>query len=174
MRDMDRTLAHQVSQVHCAGASAVWRHTLDMSSLRASLLLPLPLSRWFAVAADRSPAPQCPDTINHPLNYLAASIAAGADGAGTISCGRREPYLYTFHHRQRLQASVTESSVALPPEQERAMRHHRFFTLASGDRIVRPPDVIKCASNECAIKEANTATRAAETLGMTASLRGYF
>ena len=28
-------------------------------------------------------------------------------------------YLYTFHHRQRLQASVTESSVALPPEQER-------------------------------------------------------
>ena len=38
----DRTLAHQVSQVHCAGASGVWRHTLDMSSLRASLSLPLP------------------------------------------------------------------------------------------------------------------------------------
>ena len=38
----DRTLAHQVSQVHCAGASAVWHYTLDMSSLRPSLSLPLP------------------------------------------------------------------------------------------------------------------------------------
>ena len=54
------------------------------------------------------------------------------------------------------------------------MRHHRFFTLASGDRIVKPPDVIECASNEPAIKEANTATRAAETLSITASLRGNF
>jgi hypothetical protein len=54
------------------------------------------------------------------------------------------------------------------------MRHHRFFTLANGDRIVRPPDVIECASNERAIKEANTATRAAEALSITASLRGYF
>ena len=34
----DRTLAHQVSQVHRAGASAVWHYTLDMSSLRPSLL----------------------------------------------------------------------------------------------------------------------------------------
>jgi hypothetical protein len=47
------------------------------------------------------------------------------------------------------------------------MRHHRFFTLASGDPIVRPPEVIECAS----IKEANTA---AEALSITASLRGYF
>ena len=47
------------------------------------------------------------------------------------------------------------------------MRHHRFFTLASGDPIVRPPEVIECAS----IKEANTA---AEPLSITASLRGYF
>ena len=47
------------------------------------------------------------------------------------------------------------------------MRHHRLFTLASGDPIVRPPDVIECAS----IKEANTA---AEALSITASLRGYF
>ena len=54
------------------------------------------------------------------------------------------------------------------------MRHHRFFTLASGDRIVRPPDAMECVSNERAIKEANTATRAAETLVLTASLRGYF
>jgi hypothetical protein len=54
------------------------------------------------------------------------------------------------------------------------MRHHRFFTLASGDRIVRPPDVIECASNERAIKEVNTTTRAAEALSITASLRGYF
>ena len=54
------------------------------------------------------------------------------------------------------------------------MRHHRFFTLASGDRIVRPPDVIECASNERVTKEANTATRVAEALGTTASLRGYF
>jgi hypothetical protein len=38
----DRTLAHQVSQVHCAGASAVWHYTLDMSSLRASMSPPLP------------------------------------------------------------------------------------------------------------------------------------
>ena len=36
------------------------------------------------------------------------------------------------------------------------MRHHRLFTLASGDPIVRPPDVVECASNERAIKEANT------------------
>ena len=36
------------------------------------------------------------------------------------------------------------------------MRHHRLFTLASGDPIVRPPDV------------------AAEALSITASLRGYF
>ena len=62
---------------------------------------------------------------------------------------------------------MTESSVALPPEQERGQRHHRLFTLASGDPIVRPPDVIDCAS----IKEANTA---AEALSITASLRGYF
>jgi hypothetical protein len=54
------------------------------------------------------------------------------------------------------------------------MRHHRFFTLASGDRIVRPPDVIGCASSERTTKEANTATRAAEALSITASLRGYF
>jgi hypothetical protein len=54
------------------------------------------------------------------------------------------------------------------------MRHHRFFTLASGDRIVRPPGVIKRASNERATKEAGTATRAAEALSTTASLRGYF
>ena len=54
------------------------------------------------------------------------------------------------------------------------MRHHRFFTLASGDPIVRSPDVIECASNERAIKEANTTTRAAEALSITASLRGYF
>jgi hypothetical protein len=54
------------------------------------------------------------------------------------------------------------------------MRHHRIFTLASGDRIVRPPDVIECASNERAIKEVNTTTRAAEALSITASLRGYF
>jgi hypothetical protein len=54
------------------------------------------------------------------------------------------------------------------------MRHQRFFTLASGDRIVRPPDVIECASNERTTKEANTATRVAEALGTTASLRGYF
>ena len=54
------------------------------------------------------------------------------------------------------------------------MRPHRFFTLASGDRIVRPPDVIECASNERVTKEANTATRAAEALSITASLRGYF
>src|ERR1700730_8696897 len=47
------------------------------------------------------------------------------------------------------------------------MRRHRLFTLASGDPIVRPPDVIECAS----IKEANTA---AEALSITASLRGYF
>ena len=47
------------------------------------------------------------------------------------------------------------------------MRHHRLFTLASGDPVVRPPDVIECAS----IKEANTA---AEALSITASLRGYF
>ena len=47
------------------------------------------------------------------------------------------------------------------------MRHHRLFTLASGDPIVRSPDVIECAS----IKEANTA---AEALSITASLRGYF
>jgi len=54
------------------------------------------------------------------------------------------------------------------------MRHHRIFTLASGDRIVRPPDVIECASNERTTKEANTATRVAEALSTTASLRGYF
>src|SRR5580692_3627543 len=48
-----------------------------------------------------------------------------------------------------------------------AMRHHRLFTLASGDPIVRSLDVIECAS----IKEANTA---AEALSITASLRGYF
>ena len=41
------------------------------------------------------------------------------------------------------------------------MRHHRLFTLASGDPIVRPPNVIECAS----IKEANTA---AEALSITA------
>ena len=46
------------------------------------------------------------------------------------------------------------------------MRHHRLFTLASGDPIVRPPDVIECAS----IKEANTG---AEALSITASRRGY-
>ena len=51
------------------------------------------------------------------------------------------------------------------------MRHHRLFTLASGDPIVRPPDVIECASAR-PIKEANTA--AAEALSITASLRGYF
>jgi hypothetical protein len=45
------------------------------------------------------------------------------------------------------------------------MRHHRFFTLASSDAIVRPPDVIECAS----IKDT-----AAEALSITASLRGYF
>jgi hypothetical protein len=54
------------------------------------------------------------------------------------------------------------------------MRHHRFFTLASGDRIVRPPDVIKRAFNERATKEADTATRAADALSITASRRGYF
>jgi hypothetical protein len=54
------------------------------------------------------------------------------------------------------------------------MRHQRFFTLASGDRIVRPPDVIECASNERTPKEANTATRVAKALSTTASLRGYF
>ena len=54
------------------------------------------------------------------------------------------------------------------------MRHHRFFTLASGDRIVRQPDLIKRVSNERATKEADTATRAAEALSITASLRGYF
>ena len=54
------------------------------------------------------------------------------------------------------------------------MRHHRIFTLASGDRIVRPPDVIECASNERTTKEANTATRVAKALSTTASLRGYF
>jgi hypothetical protein len=54
------------------------------------------------------------------------------------------------------------------------MRHQRFFTLASGDRIVRPPDVIECASNERTTKEANTATRVAKALSTTASLRGYF
>jgi hypothetical protein len=54
------------------------------------------------------------------------------------------------------------------------MRHHRFFTLASGDRIVRPPDMIKRASNERATKQADTATMAAEALSITASLRGYF
>ena len=54
------------------------------------------------------------------------------------------------------------------------MRHHRLFTLASGDRIVRPPDVIECASNERTTKEANTATRVAKALSTTASLRGYF
>jgi hypothetical protein len=37
------------------------------------------------------------------------------------------------------------------------VRHQRFFTLASGDRIVRPP-----------------VTRAAEAVSTTASLRGYF
>ena len=47
------------------------------------------------------------------------------------------------------------------------MRHHRLFTLASGDPIVRPSNVIECAS----IKEANTG---AEALSITASLRGYF
>jgi hypothetical protein len=54
------------------------------------------------------------------------------------------------------------------------MRHRRFFTLASGSRIVRPLDPIERASNERTTKEANTATRAAEALGRTASLRGYF
>ena len=54
------------------------------------------------------------------------------------------------------------------------MRHHRFFTLASGDRIVRPPDVMECASNERAVKEANTAISAGEALSITASLHGYF
>jgi hypothetical protein len=53
------------------------------------------------------------------------------------------------------------------------MRHHRFFTLASGDRIVRPPDVIE-SSNERTIKEANTAISAGEALSITASLHGYF
>jgi hypothetical protein len=71
----DSTLAHQVSLVHRAGASAAWHYKLDMNSLRASLLLPLPLSRRFAVAADRSSAPQCPDAINHPLKYLGRSQA---------------------------------------------------------------------------------------------------
>lgn len=55
------------------------------------------------------------------------------------------------------------------------MRHHRFFTFASSDRIVRPPDVI--VSNERALKEAkeaNTATKAAEALRITASLPSYF
>lgn len=75
----DSTLAHQVSLVHRAGASAAWHYKLDMNSLRASLLLPLPLSCRFAVAADRSPAPQCLDAINHPLNYLGRSQAE-ADG----------------------------------------------------------------------------------------------
>ena len=42
------------------------------------------------------------------------------------------------------------------------MRHQRFFTLASGDHIVRPPDVIECVSNERTAKEANTGTRTAE------------
>lgn len=37
----DRTLAHQVSRLHFAGASAVWHHTLDRSSLRTSLSRPL-------------------------------------------------------------------------------------------------------------------------------------
>jgi hypothetical protein len=54
------------------------------------------------------------------------------------------------------------------------MRHHRFFTLASGDRIMRPPDVIECASNERTTKEANTTARVDEALSTTASLRGYF
>ena len=54
------------------------------------------------------------------------------------------------------------------------MRHQRFFTLASGDRIVRPPDMIKRASNERATEQADTATMAAEALSITASLRGYF
>jgi hypothetical protein len=54
------------------------------------------------------------------------------------------------------------------------MRHLRFFTLASGDRIVRPPDAIERASNEHTTKEANAATRAAEALSTTSSLRGYF
>ena len=54
------------------------------------------------------------------------------------------------------------------------MRHHRFFTLASDDPVVRPPDMIECASNERAIQDANTATRSAEALSIMASLRGYF
>jgi hypothetical protein len=54
------------------------------------------------------------------------------------------------------------------------MRHHRFFPLASDDRIVRPPDMIKRASSERATKQADTATMAAEALSITASLRGYF
>jgi hypothetical protein len=42
---LDRTLAHQLSQIRGAGASAAWHCTLDKSSLSASLSLPLALGR---------------------------------------------------------------------------------------------------------------------------------
>src|SRR6185436_5729531 len=48
----------------------------------------------------------------------AAGMAADAE-VRALKPRTAESYLYTCHHRQRLQASVTESSVALPPEQER-------------------------------------------------------
>jgi hypothetical protein len=69
------TLAHQVSLVHRAGASAAWHYKLHMNSLRVSLLLPCRYHAGSPVAADRSSAPQCPDAINHPLKYLGRSQA---------------------------------------------------------------------------------------------------
>ena len=45
------------------------------------------------------------------------------------------------------------------------MRHQRFFHISEpGDRIVRPPDVIECASNERTTKESqHPATRSGQS-----------
>ena len=99
----DRTLAHQVSQVHCAGASGVWHHTLDMSSLRASLSLPLPhgaspvtmishiqrsLPRTFIRIIG---APQKTDTAPYSLHYWtllrSQTDRATVSWNGKIICG---------------------------------------------------------------------------------------
>ena len=68
---------------------------------------------------------------------------------------------------------MTGSSGALPPEQERGHATPPNFHI-SERRSYREAASLECASNERAIKEVNTTTRAAEALSITASLRGYF
>jgi hypothetical protein len=68
----DRTLAHQVSQVHEAGASAAWHYTLDMSSLRASLF----------ATPDVTPRCFAPEPLFKPTRL-------SFNGSFATTCGRR-------------------------------------------------------------------------------------